>query len=161
MSALLNIWSLSRKKNTSRVTENVQCYVFGTGRNSINTTGVPCFHSKQMGITQFQTLHHSHILSFLNANNISNEYTTMYQFPQRPHGENQTHWYLQTTVPIPHTKWGKERKAKWASHTSAKKSTPKQPHCKKDYYQTSYQPWQTQSVQVISTRTTASTSRPP
>jgi hypothetical protein len=63
---------------------------------------------------------------------------TLYLFPQRPHGENETHIYLQTTFPISRTKSGKERKAKWASHTSAKKQ-PKQPHFKKDYYQTGYQ----------------------
>jgi len=142
MSALLNIWSLSRKKNHKKrsVSENADCHCYKWGSYLYTTVGVPCFRSKEMGKRPFQGLHHSHILSFLNANNISNEYTTMYQFPQRPHGENQTHRYLQTTVPIPRTKWGKERKAKWASHTSAKKSTPKQPHCKKDYYQTGYQP---------------------
>ena len=93
MSALLNIWILSRKKNHKKrsVSENADCHCYKWGSYLYTTVGVPCFRSKEMGKRPFQGLHHSHILSFLNANNISNEYTTMYQFPQRPHGENQTH----------------------------------------------------------------------
>jgi len=105
-----------QKKNHKKrsVSENADCHYYKWGSYLYTIVGVPCFHSKEMGKRTYQGLHHSHILSSLNANNISNEYTTMYQFPQR--------------------------KAKWASHTSAKKSTLKQPHCKKDYYQTGYQP---------------------
>jgi len=82
-----------QKKNHKKrsVSENADCHCYKWGSYLYTTVGVPCFRSKEMGKRPFQGLHHSHILSFLNANNISNEYTTMYQFPQRPHGENQTH----------------------------------------------------------------------
>jgi hypothetical protein len=83
---------LVQKKNTKQGDGLLTVTCFKWGKSSLYTTvGAPYFRSKEMGIKQFQVLHHSHILSFLNANNISNEYTTtMYLFQQRPHGENQT-----------------------------------------------------------------------
>jgi hypothetical protein len=56
----------------------------------------------------------------------------MYLFPQRPHGKNQTHWYLQTTVPIsPRTKWGKRKKGKVGKPYIRQKTHPSSPTIKR------------------------------
>jgi hypothetical protein len=146
MSALPNIWSLSRKKNIKQ------------GQRMLTVTCSPFSLKRNLWV-----LHHSHILSFLNANNIvMNIQQQCICFHKDPSVKIDPLISANNSSSFSSYKMGKRKKGKVGKpYIRQKKTTPKQPHCKKDYYQTGYQPWQTQIVQVIWTRTTASTSRPP
>jgi len=82
---------------------------------------------------------YTHPFFFLDANNISDEYTTMYLFSTKsPTAKTGPLISANNSYNFSY-KMGKEEKAKKASHASAKNNTPKQANCKRDC-QTGHQP---------------------
>jgi len=73
-------------------------------------------------------------------------------FPQTPHGKKRpTDICKQQLQFLIQNGKRSKRQRRQAMHP-AKKTRPSRAHCKKDCCQTGHQPWQTQSVQMISTR---------
>ena len=141
MSALLNIWSLSRKKIIRKGQSQRMLTVTVTNGEVtyIRQLVFLVFAQKKWGKGHFKgfTIHTSfpssmQIISVMNIQQcISFHKDPTVKIRPTDICKQQFQFLVQN---------GEKKEAKWASHTSAKKSTPKQPHYKKDYYQTGYQP---------------------